>query len=89
MKQVLKVSDLIQNEEKKESKGIELTHYKYFNTAGDWQKCSSDGELQRIKENNVFFAHQRLDPEMELDLFIAHFKSFTVVYKGHLNDGTY
>lgn len=85
MRQVLKVSDLIQKEEKKESKGIEFTHVLHETTG--WSICV--GFVGKgFTEDDIVYLGQS---ETHGDMFALYRKKYNdiLIYKGHLNDGTY
>jgi len=82
MKKALKVSDLIQTEESKGSsghwskgKGIEFTHELTCDTP-------QDSRIDRI----VYLGYCQKDGDM---FAVYSQESYTTIYKGHLNDGTY
>jgi hypothetical protein len=79
MKRVIMIGE----EPQKESKGVEFTHR--FNDENGWGETfinSNDEDIEKI----VYLGKCKKDG----DMFAVYFRFKTIIiFKGHLNDGTY
>jgi len=87
MKQVLKVSDLIQNEKKEETKGVEFTHH--FG-GGDLKHLPIDFRTWKPSQcDKIIYLGRNDEEEDNSELFAAYNGKSISIFVGRLNDGTY
>lgn len=80
MKKAISIPELLAGEKPTESKGIEFTHY-LNSIDGEWENA-----LDKPQEYDKI-AH--IGKKDGIDFFIAYFSNSFLIYKGHLNNGTY